>query len=80
MDQSQIKALLNSTASATTTFLKQAGPQIKDFVQAHPKKSAFAGASLIAWPLGGTAAVAGTLLKWVVSGSAGPIAGKGKNI
>lgn len=79
MDSSTIKSLLNSTAGAITTSLKQATPKFMEYAQAHPIKTAFMGTGLIALPFGGTAAVAGSVLKCIGFGSAGPIVGKGEN-
>lgn len=76
MGPSHVKAILESTRTVALASLRRAGPQIYAYAQENPKRTAFAGASLIALPFGGTAAIAGPVLKCVGFGSAGPIGGK----
>lgn len=75
MDPSTLKTILQTTTTATITSVKNAAPQLYTYAQANPKRTAVAGASLIALPFGGTTAVAGWILKCVGFGSAGPIGG-----
>lgn len=85
-NQSHIRSLLNSTAVTINVALgeiiplvkeqaNQAIPQLMQHVQKNPKSTALTSASLITWYFGGAAALAGTMLKSVGFGSAGPVAG-----
>ena len=76
MNPSTLKTMLKTTTTVAATSLKKAGPQIYAYARANPTRTAFASASLIALPLGGTAAIAAPVLKAVGFGSMGPIGGE----
>lgn len=80
MDPQQLTSLFNTTATAITTSLKHYVPQALEYAQGHPTRTALIGTSIIAYPLGGTAAIAGWALKAAGFGSAGPIGGESDDL